>query len=192
MLKVMFILVKYLFASFQNAVDYRHGTLTVLSAPIALLIEFIFNGSFLGISVTFMLLMTLLIIGDFVTGVIAAKHVGEKIRSDKISYTFYKAFSYVIFFWILQDIDKMITRNEGWIYTQGEFTNSVIRNFIFIILILREFISIGENLQKRFGTKPYIFVLANKITDLIENKFIKKIADSDICARDKDDTDKEL
>jgi hypothetical protein len=191
MLKVMVILIKYLFASFQSAVDYRHGALTVLSAPIAILIEFIFNGSFLGISVTFMLLMTVLIIGDFFTGIIAAKHLKQEIRSDKISYTFYKAFSYVIFFWILEDIDKMITRNEGWIYTQGEFTNSVIRNFIFVILILREFISIGENLEKRFGTKPYIFILANKVTDIVENKFIKKIEDSDICKKDKkDETDK--
>jgi hypothetical protein len=190
MLNVMLVLIKYLFSSFTNAIDYKHGALTVMSIPIALTIEFIFNGSFLGISVTFMLLMTLLIIGDFFTGIIAAKHLGEEIRSDKLSYTFYKAFSYVIFFWILQDIDKMIVRNEGWIYTQGEFTNAVIRNFIFVILILREFISIGENLQKRFGTKPYIFVLANKITDIIENKFIKKIADSDICVKDKKDEPK--
>ena len=163
-----------LFKSIGNALDYKRGSLILLSAPFALLIEFIFNGSFLGISITFLLLMTVLIIGDFWTGIWAAKHAKEQIVSSKLSFTFYKAFSYVIFFWILVDIDKMLIGNEGWVFEQGTFTNAIIRNFIFIILILREFISIGENIERRFGRKPYIFVLANKITEIVETQFIKR------------------
>lgn len=162
-----------------NAFDYKSGSLILLSTPFAFLIDFIFNGCFLGISVSFLLLMTILLIADFATGIWAAKHDKEKMEESKLSFTFYKAFSYVIFFWILVDIDKMLIGNEGWVYQQGVVTNAVIRNFIFIILILREFISIGENIEKRFGRKPYIFVLANKITEIVEKQLIKRFTDRD-------------
>lgn len=180
---------KWVFQSFQTALYYKHGSLIVLGIPISLTLEILLNSSFLGISVTFIFLLVFLMIADFWTGIIAARFKGEDITSRGVSYTFYKAFSYVFFFWMLAEVNKMLDGKAGWVYEQGLFTNAIIRNVIFIILSFREFISVGENIEKRFGRKPYIFTLATKVVDIIEDKFIKKIADSNIC-NDKEDEPK--
>ena len=91
---------------------------------------------------------------------------------------------YVVFFWILWEIKIIIEFQDSWVYAQGEHFVTFIRNFVFIILVLREYISIGENIEKRFGSKPYIFTLAEKLFDIIEKKLIKKIEGSDICDED--------
>jgi hypothetical protein len=88
---------------------------------------------------------------------------------------------YALFFWILWEIKKIVSVQDNWMYIQGEHFVTFIRNFVFIILVLREYISIGENIEKRFGSKPYIFSLAEKLFDIIERKVIKKIEDSSVC-----------
>jgi hypothetical protein len=82
---------------------------------------------------------------------------------------------------MLFEFNKLLTMNDGWVYDQGEYFISFVRSFIFIILVFREYISIGENIQKRFGKKPYIFNLAEKIADIIERTLLKKIENSELC-----------
>lgn len=173
--------VKYSSIWVYNAFTYKHGALMILGFPISLMVEMITASSFLGISITFIFLLVILMTTDFFTGVMAAKTKGEKRTSKGFSYTVYKFFSAVFFFWMLAEVNKLLDDQSGWVYENGLLMNAFIRNFIFIILVFREFISIGENIQITFGKKPYIFVLASKIIDVVEDKFIKKIADSDVC-----------
>jgi hypothetical protein len=173
---------KLLFATtIIPAFCYKHGALILMSLPISMLIEFIYNGSFLGISITIGILFVSLITTDFFTGVIAARYNKEEFESTKVAFTFYKIFMYFAFFWMLFEFNKLLTMNDGWVYDQGEYFISFVRSFIFIILVFREYISIGENIQKRFGKKPYIFNLAEKIADIIERTLLKKIENSELC-----------
>ena len=167
-----------------SAVSYKHGALIILGIPISLIVEFVLNAEFLGISVTFGILLVTLMTTDFFTGVMAAKSRGEKRTSKGISYTFYKFFSVLVFFWMLGEVNRLLEDHGGWLYENGMIVNAFVRNFIFIILVFREFISIGENVEDTFGKKPYIFVLAGKVVDVVEDKFISKIANSGICKDD--------
>lgn len=163
------------------ALTYKKGALVIWAVPFSVLLEMIYTGSFLGINLTFTILFIVLIFWDFVTGLIASKFKGEKIQSTKIAFTFYKVLMYLLFFWLVFEINKSIAESDSFFAEQGEHSINFIRNFIFSILVLREYISIGENIEKRFGKKPYIFTLVEKLADIIENKLIKKIEDSDVC-----------
>jgi hypothetical protein len=170
---------------------YKKGALIILSFPISLLLDFLINGEFLGVGMMFIMFFFLLIIVDFFTGIIAARYNGEEIESSKIAYTFYKIFFYVSFFTMTHLIKKELIRQTYWIYDQFIHGLNVITLTVLILLVLREYISIGENIHKRFKKKPEIFKLVDKVADTIEKRLIKKIADSDFCENnDKKDEDK--
>lgn len=166
------------------ALTYKKGALVALTIPFSIFLDWIYTGSFLGINLTFTILFIVLIFLDFVTGIVSSQYVGEPIKSTKIAFTFYKVFMYVLFFWLLFEINKSFEHHDSWFAVQGKHTLSFTRNFVFTILVLREYISIGENIQKRFGKKPYIFNLVEKIAEVIENKLIRKIEDSNFCDKD--------
>ena len=44
-----------------------------------------------------------------------------------------------------------------------------------ILLSLREYVSIGENLERKYNKKPYLFSLADKIFKLLESDFLNKL-----------------
>lgn len=167
------------------AFTYKHGSLVLMSTPLALAVDYIYKGSFFGIGLTFIILLGTMIVVDFFTGLIASRYEGHVYESQKVAFTFYKIFSYFFFFWIVWEVNKAIPEESTLVYNQGRIFLSFIRTFVFIILCLREYISIGENIQRRFGKKPYIFTLVEKLTELVENKFIKKIEDSDFFDSDK-------
>lgn len=173
--------------------EYKRHSLLVLSAPLAFVSQQFINsvvqisnwyvhGSFLGISVSFISVLVALMVGDFFTGVSASKHEGESLKSQKVAYTFYKFLMYFAFFVIINETHKMLVYGGVWgwlgfVMTEGTHLISFVRTFIFIILIFREFISIGENLKRRFGKRPYIFTLTEKLVDLVEDNFIKKFSE---------------
>ena len=181
----------FFLTSIIPALTYKKGALVIWSIPFSVLIEMIYTGSFLGINLTFTVLFMVLIFFDFITGLVASKFAGEKIQSTKIAFTFYKVLMYLLFFWLVFEINKSILESDSFLSEQGQHSINFIRNFVFTILVLREYISIGENIEKRFGKKPYIFTLVEKISDIIENKLIRKIEDSELCNtkdKDKDET----
>lgn len=180
--------------SIGNAWEYKSHSLaiaSIVSSGIAFLINLFLNGDFLGISISFLALFFTLVLVDFFTGVQAAKFKREQIVSGKLSYTFHKLLVYLLFFWLINEIHGLLMPYNGLGKDQGLVVLSLIRYFVFILLSLREFISIGENIEKRFGKKPAIFNIAEKIADLIEMKIIKKIEDSGICDT-KNETDNKL
>lgn len=170
-----------------NAIQYKKGALIVLALPFSVVIDILYNGSFLGIGVGFILFFFVLIMVDLFTGIIAAKHEGETIMSAKILFTVYKIFFYMAFFLMVYLIKKELTRQDYWIYEQFIHGMNVVSLTVLVLLVLREYVSIGENFERRFGKKHEIFKLVDKIADIIENKLIKKIEDSEICDPKKDE-----
>jgi hypothetical protein len=165
------------------ALTYKKGALAIMSLPFAVLLDAFYSAQFLGLNVTFLFLFLVLIIFDLVTGIVASRHVGEQIQSTKLVYTFYKVLMYFLFFWTVSEIQRIVPVGDSFIYQQAQHVLGFTRGFIFIILTLREYISVGENIEKRFGKKPYIFTLTEKLAELIEAKVVRKIEDSNICEK---------
>jgi len=157
---------------------YKSGALVVSSTGIAAVIEFIANGRIMGVSVTFLLLISALYVWDFVTGVAASRSEGNSVQSNKISYTIGKFMALGFWVWLSYQIQLMLGKSE-WI----QFLVSGIATFPLVLMGLREFVSIGENIERRHGTKPYIFRLVEKIFDGIESLLLKRIEATDVTGK---------
>ena len=123
------------------------------------------NSEFLGVATSFIMLIAFLTVIDLFTGIIAARNEGSKIESGKLSLTAIKFV--MLFVWIVlaYHVNELLGQNSIIIG---------ITTIPLVLIALREFISIGENIEKRFKTKPYIFELIEKMFDVIELKFLKK------------------
>jgi hypothetical protein len=174
-----------------NALTYKKGTLFIFAIPFSLIIDFIYNGSFLGIGILYIILFGGLIVADFTTGIIASRHLKQEISSTKMSYTFWKILFYVLFFFIMYNLKKDLEKQDYWIYDHVKDLINIFSLTIFTILVLREYVSIGENIHKTFGKKPEIFTLVDRIANTIEDNLIRKISESDLFnKKDKEDEDK--
>jgi hypothetical protein len=174
-----------------NALTYKKGTLFIFAIPFSLIIDFIYNGSFLGIGILYIILFGGLIVADFTTGIIASRHLKQEISSTKMSYTFWKILFYVLFFFIMYNLKKDLEKQDYWIYDHVKDLINIFSLTIFTILVLREYVSIGENIHKTFGKKPELFTLVDRIANTIENNLIRKISESDLFnKKDKEDENK--
>jgi len=174
-----------------NALTYKKGTLFIFAIPFSLIIDFIYNGSFLGIGILYIILFGGLIVADFTTGIIASRHLKQEISSTKMSYTFWKILFYVLFFFIMYNLKKDLEKQDYWIYDHVKDLINIFSLTIFTILVLREYVSIGENIHKTFGKKPEIFTLVDRIANTIEDNLIRKISESDLFnKKDKEDENK--
>ena len=103
---------------------------------------------------------------DFITGVMVARSKSEKIQSGKISNTVGKYFGLILWF-VLALVLILILSDNYFVLT-----------LLFgplILNILKEFISIGENLEARNGKKPYMFTIIDRVFSIIEKRFFKHI-----------------
>ena len=166
-----------------SSITYKNGSLVAFSIPTTFGIELIIrNESFFGIGLGFCMLLCVLIAADFISGIWAAKVNKVEIESKLLAKTFYKCLMIFLFFWILYEIDVELTQKAG---SSGKVTNfivthaagflSYVRTFVFILITLREWLSIGENSYKMFNKKFYIFSLVEKLFEIIERKFLKKV-----------------
>lgn len=166
--------IKPIGAFLKGMLNYKSGALVISSTWLAAIIEFVTNGRFLGVSVAFLLLISALYIVDFFTGVVASRHEGEKLKSSKISYTFLKFL--VLFIWLCLSYQiQVFIGNSEWL----QFLVSTVATFPLVLISLREFVSIGENIERIHGTKPYIFNLVEKIFDAVERLLLRRIDESD-------------
>jgi len=168
-----------------KTVTYKNGL--QLSLLISIMIEAIasfLNTSFLGVSTSFLVLISCMFIIDFITGTLASNYEykkalkdnnidlakDKKITSAKITFTFFKFLMLFLWIWLASNIqDKIKDIN----YLSGFYEVIVIVPLV--LVTLREYISVGENFERRFGTKPYIFILVEKIFEALQFKFINKI-----------------
>lgn len=145
--------------------------------PIISALTSILQIEFLGFSLGILVFLTGLILVDFYTGIKAAKYNGEILTSRKGYRSVDKLISYFMFICFTALLQGQLTSN-GY-----NFGVSIISNFnilVFIMISLWEFHSIGENIEKRYGTKPRIFYVIDKIAKIIEKKVIEKIEGSDV------------
>jgi len=163
------------------------GVSTSLSL-VTTLISYILNESFLGVSVTLLVVISALIIVDQALGTTASAHKAEealleanidkyeehKFKSSKIMYTIFKFIS--IYLWLLLSFTAS-QHVEGLLYLE-EIIHALSLVPIFLFG-LREYVSIGESLEVLFGKKPYLFTLANRIFQILQLKFFKKLGGGD-------------
>lgn len=164
-----------------NAIVYKHGALFFASIGITTLTEFL-NLEILGKPMHLLILVSFLFIVDFFTGVAASRHeakianeIGDvdteeekKFKSSKITFTFFKFIMLFAWIWLEESVSDRIAETESISHLYN-----LIRNIPIILLALREYISIGENIERQYGKKPYMFTLADKIFETLEFKFLK-------------------
>ena len=115
----------------------------------------------------FLCISYIFIMVDLITGVIAQLHLGRKLASIKWGVTVNKFLALAMYSMFAMMI-VLFVANDSWL-------NWVLFAPI-IFAILREYLSIGENMATRFnGKKPYIFTLLDKVFGILEKGFIQAI-----------------
>lgn len=108
---------------------------------------------------------------DFVFGILASRSKKERIVSNKIGITASKMLCVFLFFFLAIVVLILISDNY--------FVLTLIYGPI-ILTILKEFMSIGENIEIIYGKKLYFFVLIDKMFEVLELKFFKSLESSQI------------
>ena len=159
------------------------GASTIFSL-LTTIITYILNESFLGVSVLLLVVISCLILVDQVLGTSASSHQAKeallkgdkekyenyKFKSSKIMYTIFKFMS--IYLWLLLSFSASSHVKDIDLLEPIINTLALVPIFLFG---LREYVSIGESLEVLFGKKPYLFTLANRIFELLQLKFFKKL-----------------
>lgn len=176
---------------FAKSVLYKNGILIPVSTFISVGLEVmtnVLNTNFLGVSTSFLILISFMFVFDFWTGVRASSFEqgkaieagneeeakDKKFNSSKITFTFFKFIMLFLWIWLA---DSMGEKVEA--FPIFNTTYAIITTVPLILVTLREYISIGENIERKYGKKPYIFILVEKIFDALQLKFINKIGDED-------------
>ncbi len=171
---------------------YKHGAMTFSSGFIAFVISIFtisINESYFGIATSLILLLSGLIMLDSFTGIVASRHEGEKVQSGKLMFTFYKFLMSFFFFWLLSEMQEKL--NVKIAHVKSEYVElfykgtkeiiEIISYSVFILLTLREWLSIGENIERRYNKKFYLFEIVERIFDIVESKLIKWLENKEIC-----------
>tara|TARA_R100001377_G_scaffold85310_2_gene71544 strand:- start:11592 stop:12119 length:528 start_codon:yes stop_codon:yes gene_type:complete len=104
---------------------------------------------------------------DMITGVLA-RPKGSNISSGKWGNTVGKLVSLVLY--LSFSLFLMIILSDNYFVLVVLFSPLVLN-------ILKEYISIGENLEKLNGKKPYLFSVVDKIFLMLENKFFTHVTE---------------
>ncbi len=133
---------------------------------------------FLGFTVAMLIFLSLLIILDLFTGIIASKFEGKKLTSSRGLRSVHKFISYFMFLCFVSLLQGQLD-DSG--HSLGILFISQMRILIFVQISLWEWHSIGENYERRFGYKPKIFQLLDKLGEMLEKRIAKKMEESDLC-----------
>jgi len=168
---------------FSDVVNHVFGNKAILLfgftlAPFINSMSDMMNIKFLGFSMGILTFLSLLLLFDFITGIIASKYEGSKLTSAKGLRSVHKFISYFMFLCFAALLQGQLEDNG---YTLSTWLISNIRILIFSLIFLWEWHSIGENLERRFGNKPRLFTFLDIITKILENKIITKIEKSKHC-----------
>ena len=163
-----------------SALMYKNGSLIITSVLFSSITK-ILNIEILGKPVSLLTLISLLFIADFATGVMASRYESKmsidplviedkKFKSSKITFTFFKFIMLFIWIWLEDSVNSKLIMVPSLSYIY-----ELLRIVPLVLISLREYVSIGENIERRYDKKPYMFNLAEKIFEILEFKFIKKI-----------------
>lgn len=200
-------MIKMLLLAIVKAAEYKKYTILILSVSLSSILgtlEQFLKLEFFGINYSFLILASILIVIDFLTGAVASRFENrihgkrDWFKSQNVSYTVYKFLSIFLLLWLTDEVHKNLeyliaTTEKGFtksFYISSSGFLSIARATVFFLICGREFVSIGENIERRFGKKPYLFQLFGKLLDIIEIKFMRKIEDSDYCTKELDPQEK--
>src|SRR6218665_3454398 len=102
-----------------------------------------------------------------INGFMASRTKGKGITSLQWGATISKSFS--VFLYMVLSVFLILAMHESYIVMTIVFCP-------LILVLLKEYISIGENLYKIYGKKSYIFNVMDKLFDLIELRFFRIFA----------------
>lgn len=137
------------------------------------LLQWSLETSFLGVSIILIILTCSLITLDFWYGNKAStkKPDYKGVESSKITYTILKFGMFFVWLFLAFSI-KHEMKDIEWF----KYILSAITTFPVFLVNLREFVSIGENIEVIYKKKPYIFVLIDKLFISMEKSFITKVS----------------
>lgn len=123
-------------------------------------------------SLTFLSFVSIVFIFiDFIFGVLASRAEKQSIVSSKIGITASKMLCVFLFFFLALVVLVLISDNY--------FILTLVYGPI-ILTILKEFTSVGENIERIYGKKLYFFVLMDKMFEMLELKFFKSLENNEI------------
>lgn len=124
-----------------------------------------------GVSMGFIVIVCVFMSVDWGLGVSASVCADkQKFESKKVTYTILKFATFFMWLYFINQAKKEYADNS--ILSE---TVLIIQVFVLILIGLREFVSIGENIERIWGDKPYIFKLVDMVFESLERVFKKKI-----------------
>lgn len=105
---------------------------------------------------------------DFVTGIMASRKEKQILNSNKVGATIAKCFGIILY--LVVGAVVIIIVPDNYLVETIVFTP-------IILTMLKEYISIGENLERIYGKKSYMFRIVDKVFDLLEGRFFKNLED---------------
>lgn len=180
-----------MFSLVKKSFTYQGGALTALAAAPAFTVKQFFELILKGTDMrdlvipltlfgVLLILYMLVSIADFYTGISASKKeyiisTGDSrgfIQSDKLWSSVWKFLGVILIATILVVFTLIFAvLDMQWLY--NIFLFGVV--FFFLIVMLFDFHSIGENQFRRYGSKPKFYNFLEEATEVIKNGFIKKI-----------------
>ncbi len=151
---------------------------TVVSSIITFL-STIHERYFLGVTVSLWLIAFIINVFDIHTGIkadtVTSKKEGKNFvfKSGKAWRAFEKIIIFTLLIWFLWTLEKEILRLEFFNFLITIVTG--VKFILFVYVMLIELQSIGENEETRFGKKSKLFVLLDKIIDVVNEGIINKI-----------------
>lgn len=132
---------------------------------------FVFKTDLFGVSLLFVGLVLGLMAIDWGMGTYASVKVKkEKFDPDKIGYSIMKFVFFMIWlFAVSRSINEL--HHFNWMVDILSF----IHVFVVILIMLREFVSIGNKQKIIYGEKNYLFELLDTVFSTLERLFIKKL-----------------
>lgn len=170
---------------FKNADLYLGGLITSMTAVISLdyLNKVFFENAdekYLWMPVTIQIIMTFLYLVitfiDFVLGIRTSIVVNKKpFDFYRVIDSIAKTFATIIVTTIMMMLCLIITAsNMQW----AMLASTLVLAFLWVIIILYEYSSIGNHIKTLYGTKPGIFTFMDRISGKLREKAIQKIETS--------------
>lgn len=115
---------------------------------------------------------------DILSGLLSSWHNKVPFSGIRFIVGFFKVVVYeaLVFFIFVFQIAAQLS-DWGWIVT-------LLMGLMFFfgaLIVLWEFRSVGENIERIFGKEMRMFYVLDKIIEAVELRFISKIRDSDMC-----------
>lgn len=188
-----------LVTSLKTMVGYKTSTFVGSSIISAISLEALaelFQVDFLGVTIGMLAMVSFFIVVDWWTGSVASnmravryREMGDmlgyernRIKSSKVTFTIFKFISLYLWLVLSHSVQETAVSNNFILAPTKDLQVVGLHTILKIITIVpvmlfgfREFISIGENIKNMYGKAPYLFTMGEKIFEIVQFNFLRKI-----------------